>query len=227
MSEIQNPQGDPLTKFKPVKKTAVRARNRLDKAIGLAAQAQVGNASQLMAYKKPRIFPWFLFAIFLIVLDQATKLWVVNTLYLGASEEILPFFNLVYVLNPGAAFSFLANQPGWQRYFLSAIALVTSVIIMFMMRSARHRPWAMLCLASILGGALGNLVDRLLYGAVVDFLDFYWGNFHWPAFNVADMAITLGAIGLVLTEWFGQPKAQASSQQALPDVQTPTVNTRH
>ena len=185
-------------KPKVVKQSAQAARTRLNKAIGDPLPQEKGLLAQ--AYKQPRVLPWILLAMLIVGLDQATKLWVVNTLYLGASEEILPFFNLVYVLNPGAAFSFLANQPGWQRYFLSAVALITSVVIVFMMRSARGKPWPMLCLASILGGAIGNLIDRLLYGAVVDFLDFYWGQFHWPAFNFADMAITLGAIGLILTE---------------------------
>jgi len=151
---------------------------------------------------KKSILPWIGFSLLLILVDQITKLWVQARLDLGAVVEVTSFFNLVYVLNPGAAFSFLANQEGWQRYFLSAVAVVASVVILFMMRSSSHRKFAMFCLACILGGALGNLVDRLLHGAVIDFLDFYVQHYHWPAFNVADVAISMGAVGLIVDELF-------------------------
>ncbi|HEX4842172.1 MAG TPA: signal peptidase II [Limnobacter sp.] len=156
------------------------------------------------ALKPPRksILPWIGFSLVLILLDQLTKLWVQARLDLGAVVEVTSFFNLVHVLNPGAAFSFLADQEGWQRHFLSAVAVLASIVILFMMRSSSHRKFAMFCLASILGGAIGNLIDRLLHGAVIDFLDFYVQNYHWPAFNVADVAITVGAIGLILDELF-------------------------
>lgn len=148
------------------------------------------------------IIPWIGFSLLLILIDQITKLWVQTHLELGAVVEISTFFNLVYVLNPGAAFSFLADQEGWQKDFLSGVAVVASIVIVIMMRSSSHRGFAMFCLACILGGAIGNLIDRLVQGAVIDFLDFYINNFHWPAFNVADIAITMGAIGLILDELF-------------------------
>lgn len=154
------------------------------------------------AVKRPSILPWLGLSLIWILLDQLTKLWVVAKLDLGAVIEISSFFNLVHVLNPGAAFSFLADQEGWQKHFLSGVAIVASIVIVFMMRSSSHRKFSMFCLAGILGGALGNLIDRSVHGAVVDFLDFYWQTYHWPAFNVADVAISMGAVGLILDELF-------------------------
>ncbi|HEX4879846.1 MAG TPA: signal peptidase II [Limnobacter sp.] len=161
-----------------------------------------GKAPAAPRPQRKSILPWIGFSLVLILLDQITKLWIQARLDLGAVVEITSFFNLVHVLNPGAAFSFLADQAGWQRHFLSAVAVVASIVILFMMRSSSHRKFAMFCLASILGGAIGNLIDRLLHGAVIDFLDFYVHNYHWPAFNVADVAITVGAIGLIIDELF-------------------------
>jgi signal peptidase II len=151
---------------------------------------------------KKSILPWIGFSMLIIVLDQITKLWVQAKLDLGSVIEVTSYFNLVYVLNPGAAFSFLADQEGWQKHFLSGVAVIASIVIVFMMRSSSHRKFAMFCLACILGGALGNLIDRLLHGAVIDFLDFYIQNYHWPAFNVADVAISMGAVGLIVDELF-------------------------
>lgn len=149
-----------------------------------------------------RLWIWLWLSLTWIVLDQITKLWVQARLEFGAVVEVTSFFNLVHVLNPGAAFSFLANQEGWQRHFLSAVAVVASIVIVVLMRGSRGKPFALFCLSSILGGAIGNLIDRVMYGAVVDFLDFYWQTVHWPAFNVADVAISLGAVGLIVNELF-------------------------
>ncbi|MCM0045813.1 MAG: signal peptidase II, partial [Burkholderiaceae bacterium] len=118
----------------------------------------------------------------------------------GQSEPVTSFFNLVMVYNPGAAFSFLANSGGWQRWFFSALALAVSIFIVWMLnRNASQR---MFCwsLSLILGGAVGNLIDRLAYGHVIDFLDFHVAGWHWPAFNIADGAITIGAALFVLDE---------------------------
>lgn len=158
-------------------------------------------AKHNVAKKKP-ILPWLGLSVIWILLDQITKLWVLARLEMGAVVEMSSFFNLVHVLNPGAAFSFLANQTGWQRHFLSGVAIIASIVILLMMRTARGRPFSMWSLACILGGALGNLIDRLMHGAVIDFLDFYWNTYHWPAFNLADVAISIGAIGLILDELF-------------------------
>lgn len=162
--------------------------------------AQQGNPK--VPVIKQSILPWIGFSLLIVVLDQLTKLWVQAKLDLGSVIEVTSYFNLVYVLNPGAAFSFLANQEGWQRHFLSAVAVLASVVILFMMRSSSHRRFAMFCLACILGGAVGNLIDRLVHGAVIDFLDVYIQNYHWPAFNVADVAISIGAVGLIVDELF-------------------------
>lgn len=163
------------------------------------------SAKQTVAKKKP-ILPWLGLSIIWILLDQITKLWILARLEMGAVVEISSYFNLVHVLNPGAAFSFLANQEGWQRHFLSGIAVIATIVILLMMKTARGRPFSMWSLSCILGGALGNLIDRLMHGAVIDFLDFYWKTYHWPAFNLADVAISVGAIGLIVDELFFNKK---------------------
>lgn len=161
--------------------------------------------------KKASILPWLGLSAIWILLDQITKLWVQASLDVGTVVEVTGFFNLVHVLNPGAAFSFLANEPGWQKHFLSGVAVLASIIILFLMRSNSSKRFSMFCLAGILGGALGNLLDRQLHGAVIDFLDFYVNNYHWPAFNVADVAISVGAIGLIIDEiLFGKKREEQS-----------------
>ncbi len=139
-----------------------------------------------------------LFAAALAALDQATKAIVAAALPLHARVEVTPWFNLVHVLNPGAAFSFLADASGWQRYFLSAIGLTVSAILLWMLwRGVKNRLEAV-AYAGLIGGALGNVIDRLRLGAVVDYLDFYWQDWHWPAFNLADILVVGGA-GLLIT----------------------------
>ena len=141
---------------------------------------------------------WLGIAAVILVLDQALKFAVAGWLAGGRSVEVTPFFNVVLVYNAGAAFSFLAGAGGWQRLFFIAIAVVASVWIVALLR--RHGSETMFCLALslILGGALGNLIDRVWLGAVVDFLDFHARGWHWPAFNIADSAITCGAVLVVL-----------------------------
>lgn len=133
-----------------------------------------------------------------IVLDQISKAWITNHFVYGESLSAAPLFNLVLAHNQGAAFSFLNDAGGWQRWMFSLIAVVASVWIIWLMN--RHRQQKLFCfaLAMILGGALGNLIDRIRYGYVVDFLDFYWDSHHFPAFNLADSAITCGAALLLL-----------------------------
>ena len=141
---------------------------------------------------------WLGLAALVVVLDQVTKYVVRSTLGLHESIEVTPFFNLVFVMNRGAAFSFLATADGWQREFFIVIALAASVWIAWLLR--KHATEVLFCLALslILGGAIGNVIDRVLFGAVVDFLDFHAYGYHWPAFNVADTAISCGAALLVL-----------------------------
>jgi len=140
---------------------------------------------------------WLVFSLIIVALDQVTKFQVNQILSYGKFIEITPYFNLVLVYNPGAAFSFLSDASGWQREFFLVVGLIASgIIIVWLYRKRWDNQWA-IGLASILGGALGNLVDRWYLGAVIDFLDFHIGSYHWPAFNVADSAITVGALWIV------------------------------
>lgn len=153
-----------------------------------------------MARKSTGLLLWLGIAVIVVLLDQVSKITMSRLLVYGQSEMITPYFNLVMVYNQGAAFSFLANSGGWQRWFFSGLAFVVSLAIIWMLwknASQRLFCWS---LSLILGGAVGNLIDRLIYGHVIDFLDFHIGTLHWPAFNVADSAITLGAALFVLDE---------------------------
>jgi signal peptidase II len=136
---------------------------------------------------------WLLFAAVLVLLDQYTKYLAVENIRPGSSIPVLPFFSLVLTYNTGAAFSFLAGATGWQRWFFVFIALGASILIIWMLH--KHRSNVFLCfgLALILSGAIGNVIDRMTVGAVVDFILVYWREYHWPAFNVADSCISVGA----------------------------------
>lgn len=136
---------------------------------------------------------WLWLSAVVIMLDQATKYLAGSLLDYGVPVPVLPFFNLTLVHNPGAAFSFLAGASGWQRWFFIGIALVVSVFIVgWVKRLSPRENWLAAALALILGGAIGNVIDRVMYGYVVDFIDLYYGAWHWPAFNIADSAITVG-----------------------------------
>jgi signal peptidase II len=142
---------------------------------------------------------WFVLAAAVVLADQLAK-WAVLQHFAGrpAAEPLAPFFNLVLVFNRGAAFSLLSQAPGWQTPLLTAFALAAAGVVSFLILKNPQKRVLCLALAGILGGALGNVIDRLRFGAVVDFLDFHAAGWHWPAFNVADSAITLGAALLVL-----------------------------
>lgn len=155
---------------------------------------------------------WFALAALVVVLDRASKLAVLAALEPGESVAVTGFFNLVLVFNKGAAFSLLAGAPGWQNALFAAIAaVVAAVISVLLVRHAERRLFSA-ALALILGGALGNLWDRLAYGHVVDFLDFHAAGWHWPAFNAADSAITAGAGVLVVDGLL--PRARAGGHGA-------------
>jgi signal peptidase II len=155
---------------------------------------------------------WLGLSLLALVLDQASKLLVDSTMQLYQSIPLLPFFKLTYVHNTGAAFSFLSEAGGWQRWFFAGLALVISVVIaVWLSRLEKHETLLAVALSLILGGAVGNLIDRLAYGYVIDFLDVYYGTWHWPAFNIADSAITLGVV-LMLAESFGLGKAKDTEQ---------------
>jgi signal peptidase II len=145
-------------------------------------------------------FLWI--ALLGLVLDQVTKQMVVANFDLYQSMQVTGFFNLTYVHNYGAAFSFLHDAGGWQRYFFTAIALVVSVVIVWWLyQSPKEQRLLPIAFSFILGGAIGNVIDRIIHGYVIDFLDFYVGNYHWPAFNIADSVIFIGA-GLLIVDMF-------------------------
>ena len=139
-------------------------------------------------------------AVTTLLLDQATKWLALSQLQLGIPEPVLPFLNWLLLFNPGAAFSFLAQSSGWQRWFFTALGFIACIYIVYMLR--KHQDERLLCfaLSLILGGAAGNVLDRLMYGAVVDFIDLHYANWHWPAFNVADSAICIGAVLIIASE---------------------------
>jgi signal peptidase II len=137
---------------------------------------------------------WLWLTVVFLILDQVTKQLVVGSFHLGESLNVLPFFDLRYVQNPGAAFSFLADQDGWQRWFFTAIAAIASVVfLVWLAKTPKSNVLLSLALAFMLSGAAGNLIDRALFGYVIDFLDFHLAGKHWPAFNIADSAIFIGA----------------------------------
>lgn len=152
---------------------------------------------------------WLWLSLLAVILDQASKLAVAGSMQLYESIEIMPFFKLTYVHNTGAAFSFLSEAGGWQRWFFAGLALaISAVIAVWLARLKKHETLLAVALALVLGGAVGNLIDRLAYGYVIDFLDVYYGAWHWPAFNIADSAITLG-VALLLLESFGVGRADS------------------
>ena len=146
------------------------------------------------------LLQWLGLALLIVLADQFSKVLIVGFYQLGESTLVTNFFNLVRVHNSGAAFSFLAGASGWQRWLFTTIGVLAAVLITWLLKSHPGQKLFAFALACILGGALGNVIDRLLYGYVVDFLDFHWHGWHFPAFNLADSAITLGAACLILDE---------------------------
>lgn len=147
---------------------------------------------------------WLWLSLLVVLLDQSSKQLIEASLLVYETLPVLPFFNLTLAYNEGAAFSFLSDQGGWQRWFFAlTAALVTALLSVWLSRLRNERLLAV-SLSLVIGGALGNLIDRLTFGHVIDFLDLYYGGYHWPAFNVADIAITLGVILLFLDALFGQ-----------------------
>ncbi|SET35687.1 signal peptidase II Aspartic peptidase. MEROPS family A08 [Nitrosomonas marina] len=143
-------------------------------------------------------------ALIVLTLDLATKYWVQTSMVYGQQIPVTDFFNLVLTYNTGAAFSILSEASGWQRWFLSAIAAGASIIIIYMLNKYKTEQLFCLSLSLILGGAIGNLWDRITLGYVVDFLDFYIGEYHWPAFNIADSAIFVGAALLIIDSFYNK-----------------------
>jgi signal peptidase II len=150
------------------------------------------------------LWPWYALAVLVVVLDQASKMAIMSAFQLGEGRVLTDFFNLVFVFNRGAAFSFLAGADGWQRWFFAALAIGVSGYITVLF--TKHRADRLMCaaLSLIMGGAIGNVIDRFVHGAVVDFLDFHAAGWHFPAFNLADSAITLGVV-LLFWQQLKQP----------------------
>jgi signal peptidase II len=150
-----------------------------------------------------RLARWYAWSLLVVLLDQVTKYWISVSFAFGETRAYSSFFNLVLTYNKGAAFSFLAAASGWQRGFFIMVALVAIVVISVLL--ARHAREKLFCvsLVLILGGAIGNVLDRIVLGHVVDFLDFHVAAWHWPAFNLADSAITVGALLLIADSFRG------------------------
>jgi signal peptidase II len=156
-----------------------------------------------MAFKKSSsasLWQWLGIALIVILLDQFTKTLILGDFRLGDSRTVTSFFNVVRVHNTGAAFSFLADASGWQRWFFIGLGCAAAVFIVWMLRSHGSQRLFGTALSLILGGALGNVIDRLLHSYVIDFIQLHYGSWHFPSFNIADSAITVGATLLILDE---------------------------
>lgn len=155
---------------------------------------------------------WLILSSVVIVLDQLTKLLAVNSLSLYESIAVIPGLNFTLLHNTGAAFSFLSNAGGWQRWFFIVLAFGISLFIVYWMRSLESdKKWLLCALALVLGGAIGNVIDRIYLGYVIDFIDFYYKAYHWPAFNIADSAICVGAVMLIIDAiWLNHSENQTS-----------------
>jgi signal peptidase II len=156
---------------------------------------------------------WLWLSVVVIALDQSSKQLVEATFMLYETLPVLPFFNLTLAYNEGAAFSFLSDQGGWQRWLFSGLALVVTTVLIVWLARLRSERLLAVSLSLVIGGAVGNLIDRLLFGHVIDFLDLYYGQWHWPAFNIADAAITLGVVLMFLDALLEQKAKGHETQQ--------------
>lgn len=175
----------------------------------LQAQVKSGNlhSEKNMTINKRNLY-WLILSVIIIVLDQLSKNLIVTHLTYGNPMEILPVFNLTLTHNPGAAFSFLSTDGGWQRWLFTAIAVLVSVfIIVWLLRLSEKETLTKIGLSFVFGGALGNLYDRLHYGYVIDFIQVHYHNWYYPDFNVADSAITVGACFIILALLFERERA--------------------
>ena len=146
------------------------------------------------------MWPWLAWAVVILIADQITKTLILNNYRLGDSTFITSFFNIVRAHNTGAAFSFLSDAGGWQRWLFTGIGVAATIFIVWQLRAHPGQKLFSFALSSILGGAVGNVVDRLMHGYVVDFLQFHYAGWYFPSFNLADSAITVGAACLILDE---------------------------
>ena len=151
---------------------------------------------------------WLWLSAVVVILDQLTKHWVEESFVVYETFPVTSFFNLTLVYNKGAAFSFLADAGGWQRWFFTGLALLVSTYLVYwLMQLKKNQVLLPLAIAMLIGGAIGNVIDRFLYGHVIDFLDFYIQNWHWPAFNLADSAIVLGVTLFIWDSFFSKKES--------------------
>ncbi len=143
---------------------------------------------------------WMGLASLLLILDQLTKIIAKNNLFENVSQPVTSFLNWTLVYNSGAAFSFLAQAGGWQRWFFTGLGIIAALVMIWLIRKNASQRVFSLALSLLLSGAIGNVIDRIAYGAVVDFIDVHYMGWHWPAFNIADGAITIGVILLIFDE---------------------------
>ncbi|MEO8249900.1 MAG: signal peptidase II [Burkholderiales bacterium] len=165
----------------------------------------------MAAPRTGRLLGWLALALVVFALDQWTKWLILGHFRYGDSTYVLPFFDIVRAHNTGAAFSFLAGAAGWQRWFFTVIGIAAALFIVWLLRSHSGQRLFSFALSLLLGGAIGNVVDRLMHGYVVDFLHFHWQGWSFPAFNVADSAITVGAVCLIWDELRRVRKAKVKS----------------
>ncbi len=160
----------------------------------------------------PSLLRYLTIAVVTLLLDQLSKWSALSNLQLGVPEPVLPFMNWLLLFNPGAAFSFLAQSSGWQRWFFTVLGLAASAYIVWLLRESLGDKMLCWALSLILGGALGSVLDRIMFGAVVDFIDLHYANWHWPAFNIADSAICIGAALII---WGELRKSFGKTSQSL------------
>lgn len=162
---------------------------------------------------KPTVWKWYALAVLVIALDQLSKYWVSANFTYGQPWVITDFFNLTLLHNTGAAFSFLSDAGGWQRWFFAVVAVsVSAVLVVWMARLAAAQRWVLTALALVLGGAIGNLYDRVVLGYVVDFIVVHYEQHYWPAFNLADSAICVGAAMLIIDSFRSPHKAATGAE---------------
>jgi signal peptidase II len=157
---------------------------------------------------------WLWLSGLVIVLDQVSKWLMSSWLSLYETVAVIPFFNLTMAHNTGAAFSFLAGAGGWQRWFFVGLAVLISIGLLIWIQKLAKTNMEAMSVSLILGGAIGNVIDRVYFGYVIDFLDVYYGSYHWPAFNIADSAIVVGAVLLIMDSFRAQPKSDTYQGKA-------------
>ena len=195
-----------------IKKMLANTVNTRNYAVAVLKMLQVTEKSAVMPEQTMPKLKWLMLSFIVLILDQVSKWLVISNMKLYESIQLLPGFNLTYVHNTGAAFSFLSDAGGWQRWLFALIALaISAVLTVWLLRLKSQETLLAISISLILGGAVGNLVDRIAYGYVIDFLDVYYQQWHWPAFNIADSAICIG-VALMLLEnmGVGKPKKRHS-----------------